>query len=291
MFRSSRILGPIRLSPRALVLAAALAIPVFVSAEPSAPASQDPLSGPAVTDRQVPGNRSRFGDADRQGERRGPGMPFEIFLGAVRTLGGPNAPEELQPSPEQVEEIRGIAAEFRDAAHAFREENAEQIEALSKLAGIEPPPGPRGPHGHDEAGPDDERRGPRERIRERRQAQRGADAEPAPEGEMHAEPPREDRGPRRDRGRGGPRGPIDPSTLTPEQQAALEMLRELRAQGPDPEEYRARIWAVLSAEQQDYVTERIERFKSRAEERGGQRQAGEKRRPRGPKPQDNAKVE
>jgi len=66
-------------------------------------------------------------------------------------------------------------------------------------------------------------------------------------------------------GRGGER-PERPQEMTPEQQKKASELRALMEQAPKPEPYQARLWALLSPEQQTVATERLNQMKSRADD-------------------------
>ncbi len=255
-----------RWTTRSLILAACLAAPAPLLAEPTGTGNSDPLGGPTVKDRDVPGGRGQFGrGAGERGRPEHPGMRFAVFLGAVRSLNGPDAPDNVRPTDEQIGAVRTIAEEFRAKAEEFRAAHAEEIEQLQKEAGIEPGafgPGARGP-----GGPPDENAKPRGKAREKLNE--------------------------RARAQGG-----EPKELTPEQQAAREKLRTLHEQGPNPEEYRAMIWKVLSPEQQQYVEARLSEMRERAANHaprgkgtGGEAGKGKGKRGKEPPAQENADAE
>lgn len=256
---------------RSLILAACLAAPAPLLAEPAGTGNSDPLGGPSVKDRDMPGGRGKFGKgAGERGRPEHPGMRFAAFLGAVRSLNGPDAPDNVRPSDEQIDAVRTVAEEFRAKAEEFRAAHAEEIEQLQKEAGIEPGefgPGPGGPGGP--GGPRDENAKPHGKAREKMKERA------------------------RDRAQGG-----EPKEITPEQQAAREKLRALREQGPNPEEYRAVIWKMLSPEQQQYVEERLGEMRERAANhaprgkgKGGEAGKGKGKRGKGQQPQEDANTE
>lgn len=242
-----------RFLTRTLLIAAFAAIPLIPAAALAEPAegtdqaTPDPLSGPGVKDRNAPGGRERFGrgPADR-GARRGQ-MPFEAFMGAVRALGGPETPDELVPSAEQREQLRAVMEDYRAAMEAFRAEHKEEIDSLMKQAGLEP-------------GAIRERA--RERFGERRGERAAEHRSDVADQDNAGRKPRGERG----SGRGRPGGPGGPGgeELTAEQKAAREKLRELReTSGPNADDYRARVWSILTSSQKQYVEQKIADFRAR----------------------------
>lgn len=78
-----------------------------------------------------------------------------------------------------------------------------------------------------------------------------AGIERGPRGEQAPPPPPEAEGERR-----------EGAQVSPEQSAAREALHELMQQGPNPEEYFARVWEVLNEPQQEYLRSRIEEIQA-----------------------------
>jgi len=122
-----------------LVLAAGTMVPVAL-AEPDAP-----LGGPKVQDRDVPGSRARFGEGMEQ-RREGPGVRPQVFMRAVQSLAGPEAPDAVRATPEQTEKVQAIMGAYRAAMEEFRAANASEFRALREQAG-EMARGPGGPEG------------------------------------------------------------------------------------------------------------------------------------------------
>lgn len=247
-----------KFTPCLLVALCALSAPAF--AQDSKP-SDAPLGGPGVTDRAPPGGRKFGGEAGKGDKfsRAGGVQAHGAFMRTLRQLGGPDAPEGLAMSKEQIEKVRAVEEEYRAAMKAFREQHKDEFEALRKEAGLPEMGGPgerRGPGGP--GGPDGER-------------------------------------PERPQQRPG-------KSDDPKVQAARDKMRTLMEQGPKVEEFQTRQWAVLSAEQQAFVKDRMAEMQERRAERGreagpdgpgaeGKRPGrgpggpeGERRGPRGPRP-------
>lgn len=251
-----------KFTPCLLVALCALSAPAF--AQDSKP-SEAPLGGPGVTDRAPPGGRKFGGEAGKGDKfsRAGGVQAHGAFMRTLRQLGGPDAPEGLAMSEEQIEKVRAVEDEYRAAMKAFREQHKDEFEALRKEAGLPEMGGPG------------ERRG-------------GPGGPGGPDGERPERPQR-------------PGKSDDPKV-----QAARDKMRTLMEQGPKVEEFQTRQWAVLSAEQQAFVKDRMAEMRERRAERGreggpggpggpgaeGKRPGrggpggpeGERRGPRGPRP-------
>ena len=239
------------------------------------------LKGPEVDDRDVPGSSSTFGDStmDPVKGRERP-VPHMAFMAALKGLTGDDVPKNLHASEAQADEIKSLDQEFRDARRAYMQEHRDEIQSLMKDIRPEGAQGQRGSRG-----------GQGDRAQRGQRGQQGQErprGEPGQKGE-----PGGQRGPRGQPGDGpGPR--IDPSTLSDEQHAAFEKLKEIRAGGPSIEECHTKMWAVLNPGQQDYVEGRLSEIQERGADamrdggrgakRDGQRgapQDGQRQRPRG----------
>lgn len=190
----------------------------------------DPLSGPKVESREVPGVDGQFGEGNRGQRRAGDRTPTRMFLGAIRSLESAETPEELRLTEEQRLEIREIAEELRAEMQAFRAEHKDELQAPVE-------------------------------ARKRGKAARGAGG-PAPEA-------RAGRGPRGPRAGDAPPPPpapggadVDdgaaPPPPPPGDEKTRERLAEIMRGAPKPEPYHTRIWAVLSEAQQTVVRERLD---------------------------------
>jgi hypothetical protein len=103
----------------------------------------DPLAGPKVEDRDVPGSGNTFGEGVESGTFKGGWrVRPRVFFDAVRAMDGDDAPAEVRLSEDQRERARAIAEEYRESARAFIESRREEFEALRSAAGAE-----RGPRG------------------------------------------------------------------------------------------------------------------------------------------------
>ncbi len=191
-----------------------------------------PLSGPEVKDREVPGSRSTFGEGMKDRKMRTRPTPHPLFMRVIRSLGAEETPENLRLDQEQVRKIRAIEEELGQAARAFRDEHAGEIKALREKADM----------------PGDDRDGPGAR-------RRGADGEGAPP------PPPPEGAPR------GRRGAGQDENVSPEAQAARQELRALIQNGPKPDDYEAKMWAVLSEPQRALAKERLEKAKAEFQRR------------------------
>jgi hypothetical protein len=141
-----------RLRTRGLVPAAVCIALAAGAAQAQQPAGDaDPLTGPRVVDRDMPGDGDTFGEsklAPREMRER-PVGPRQ-YLRALRSLG--EAEVDLALSPGQEDVIRGILEQHRADVQAYRDANAEQIAQLRDAAGLNDmrqrgPRGERGPRG------------------------------------------------------------------------------------------------------------------------------------------------
>lgn len=221
------------------------------------------LSGPQVEDRDVPGASSTFGDSEMKPpqDRERPVL-HRAFMMALRDLGGDEAPAGVRATPEQIDQVREIDREFRDLQRAYMQEHREEMRDLMRQ--VRP---------RDNAGPDDA--APRERGRP------GQRAEPGARRPGRGGPPDENAAP--GPGPGGPpdgarnrgRAPIDPESLSDEQRAAFERVKEIRAAGPQPEAFHARMWELLTPEQRTFVENRLAEIREGGEAMLRQRARGE----------------
>jgi hypothetical protein len=227
----------------------------------------DPLSGPKVESREVPGVDDQFGEERGDRMRARERVPTRMFLGAIRSLESPETPEDLQLSDEQRDQIRDIAEEFRGAMQAFRAEHREELAALREKA----PPGARG-------------RGDGAR-------RQGDGPPPNQNGQRRGQGPPDGRGPRADnappppapRGAEAHDGPPPPP---PPNAEARERLAELMKDAPKAEPYHTRMWAVLTEAQQVVVRERLDKELADRPMDGARRARGGPDSPDGRRPRD-----
>ncbi|HVZ93881.1 MAG TPA: hypothetical protein VG797_05175 [Phycisphaerales bacterium] len=209
--------------------------------------NQQPLGGPKVKDNDAPGNRPSFGDGVAAGKdgKRGPGIPFEAFLTSVRSLSADGAPENVRLTAEQQEKLQAIVSEFQSEMREFRAQHESELKELREKAGL--------PEGAGGAGA------------RRPGAKGGKDAGSENNTGADQKPALDDRAGKPRAGTKGAKGKPGASgqEVTPEQAAAREKLRELRAQGPKPDVLRSKAWSVLNSDQQAYVQGKLNEMRMR----------------------------
>lgn len=109
----------VRVSIVAMVLACGLAAPAWGQAE-----AGQPLQGPKVVDRDVPGTKGEFGTPQTDKKSREREIPHRAFMEALKRATGPDAAEGVRLSDAQREKILAIDAEHRAAMEAFLKANA-----------------------------------------------------------------------------------------------------------------------------------------------------------------------
>ncbi|MBL8759602.1 MAG: hypothetical protein JNK35_14375 [Phycisphaerae bacterium] len=111
--------GTARVSMVAMVVACGLAAPVWGQAQ-----ATQPLQGPKVVDRDVPGTKGEFGTPQTDKRSREREIPHRAFMEALKRATGPDAAEGVRLSDAQREKILAIDAEHRSAMEAFLKANA-----------------------------------------------------------------------------------------------------------------------------------------------------------------------
>lgn len=96
--------------------------------------SEDILRGPKVEVESVPGVDESMSTERRRGDRVEPRIRHPQFLAALRAL-AEEAPEDVRPSPGQVEAVRKHEAEFQAQVDAFREAHGKEIRELREQLG------------------------------------------------------------------------------------------------------------------------------------------------------------
>lgn len=98
--------------------------------------SAQPLRGPAVDSKRVPGVEDSFSGMEKGGPKNGDrGYPHKAFMDALAKLRGENAPDAVRLTAEQESQIQSLDDEFRKEARTLAE----------KGKGRGTPPGPDGP--------------------------------------------------------------------------------------------------------------------------------------------------
>jgi hypothetical protein len=136
---------------RTLVLVTGLALSLGAGAlaQPPQPQPQgDPLGGPQVRDRQVPGVNGTFGEPGGEKKRfvNENKLPPRAFRDAMETILSPEAPDNLRVTDEQRTRYRGWMDDFQKSVAAYMKEHQAELAELRKSAG-EPGRRPGGPKG------------------------------------------------------------------------------------------------------------------------------------------------
>jgi hypothetical protein len=134
-----------------LALVSGLALSASALAQPPQPPrgqQGDPLRGPEVRDRQVPGVNGTFGEPGGEKKRfvNENKLPPRVFRDAMETVLNPEAPENLRVSDEQRTRYRGWMDDFQKSVGAYMKEHQAELAELRKNAG-EPGRRPGGPKG------------------------------------------------------------------------------------------------------------------------------------------------
>ncbi len=125
------------------------------------PKSPDPLRGPSVTDRNVPGVNGSFGEPGGSakkfvGENR---LPPRIFRNALDTIMSPDAPENLRVTDEQRTRYQGWMDDFQKSVGAYMKDHRDELNELRRKGGEPRRPGQDGarpPEGQNKPGNPDE---------------------------------------------------------------------------------------------------------------------------------------
>jgi hypothetical protein len=250
-----------------------------------------PLAGPRVDARDLPGAREAYAPGASgmaMGERP---APLAVFFQSLRELHGPEAPEGVRLTPEQVESIRHDVAMFRELVGAFIESHGDEIRALMhRLTQNE-----RGRLAGELRGLDQFRLA-LERAERIGVVGRLPDAPRPPRADRPAG--EEAKGFRLRIGPGAGEGPADPEPMpgmtVPE---TLEMdegredpvrarLMALRAEAPAPVHLQVRVWERLTPAQQEAAAASIREAMAELQERNAQERLRRMREQRQERAQD-----
>lgn len=127
----------------AVVSGVALSLASVGFAEP--PQQADPMRGPDVHDRQVPGVSGSFGQpgGDKRRFANENKLPPRVFRDAMETVLNPEAPDDLRVTDEQRTRYRGWMDDFQKSVQAYMKEHAGELAELRKRGG-EPGKRPKG---------------------------------------------------------------------------------------------------------------------------------------------------
>ncbi len=119
------------MSNRAFALASALILTAGL-ASPLAAQSADPLKGPTVTDRGVPGTAGQFGTPVTEKKAREREIPHRAFMDALHKALGADAPEAVRLSAEQSAKIAALDKAHSEAMAAFLRDNKDAGEVVRR---------------------------------------------------------------------------------------------------------------------------------------------------------------
>ncbi len=226
---------------------------------------EPPLRGPGVVDRMPPGWQSSFtgqdGERTRMEQAR---VPHDLFLRAVFSLDAPESPDHLRLTEGQRLRIQELQEAHRREVRAYLEQHVgefrgqlrrDDLNDRASRPGTRPDarpdarPGPT-PGGQPEARPPQRRPGepsvpPEARREGRPDARPSPDARPAPEARpspQRAQP-----------------GVVRPPMMEEgERRAQAQRIAEIRRAGPQIADVEAKVWNLLTEEQQVHVGARLE---------------------------------
>lgn len=138
-------------STLALVASVGLAASI-VNAEPPA----DPLKGPKVEPRNVPGDHGQFGDGRKDRKAATPEIPHQAFMRMINATLGDQAPADLKLSDDQKAKIKSLSEDFEKKARDYRQQHANEFADMQKDMGGRPgaKPGKPGKDGEKAKRPD-----------------------------------------------------------------------------------------------------------------------------------------
>lgn len=111
---------------RIAVLAIA-ALTAAAAGQPRPAEQPDPLSGPKVRGRDVPGVEGRFGGEPAGPQRARRALPVRVFEEALGALRGPEAPADLRLSVEQEERVDALLEDYRARVRAYLREHRGEL--------------------------------------------------------------------------------------------------------------------------------------------------------------------
>jgi hypothetical protein len=201
------------------------------------------LEGPKVKDLNAPTPSTFDGGPQREGKKRmDPQIPHPKYVETIKKTLGSDAPEAIRLTAEQNTKIDGIESEFQASIKAYREAHKDEIKALREQGMELGGPGGRGKGRGEGSGKGDHAKG-----------------------DEMAPPP------------GDGMSPAD----SPDRKALMEKAKALRDAAPKPAEAEAKMWAVLTAEQQAAVRPKLDAMKDEMAKRSGEMAIKAKREKRG----------
>ncbi|MGH7131993.1 MAG: hypothetical protein ACREJO_08625 [Phycisphaerales bacterium] len=204
-----------------LVLVAAVGMAASIAQ--AQPPANDPLKGPKVQPRDVPGDHGQFGEARKDKKGGNVEIPRPMFMRIINaTLGADDAAVDIKLTDAQREKIKTLNDDFEKKAREYRQAHAKEFAEMQKEMGGAP-----GRGGAD------------------RKPGKGAGDAPAKRQAPDAAKPGDEMAPAKE--------------MTPEQrEKVIDKYRELREGAPMPEDVRTAIWTQLSDPQKKAVQTKID---------------------------------
>lgn len=226
----------------------------------------DPLKGPPVKDRGVPGEPRRLsggGGGDRR-ENVKRDLPHPVFMRAFEALRGDSVAEGLRLTEAQEDSIRVLNAEYLEEMDTYREKHKDEVKALRgdlapedrrKLDALMR--GMRGPQGERPGRPDGERPGRPDGKRPGKPGEKPEGAPPAggPDGMMDGDAPMEG-------------GKPDPEKAA----AAREKVKAIIEGAPKASDAHVKMMAILSAEQRAEFDKSLAKVRAEFDKRNDPRE-------------------
>ena len=137
-------------------LALVAAVGMAASIAQAEPPANDPLKGPKVQPRDVPGDRGQFGEARKDRKGGSAEIPQVMFMRIINaTLGADDAAADIKLTDAQREKIKSLNDEFEKKAREYRQAHAKEFAEMQKEMGPAQRPGKPGKGGGDkQPGPD-----------------------------------------------------------------------------------------------------------------------------------------
>lgn len=234
-------------------------------AQESAPASDSPLSGPAVKDGSVPGESRKLtgGKGTDRKEARDRPLPHPMFMKAFDVLRGPEAAEGIALTSDQDDAIELLNEDFMQSMMRYRQDHMQEIQSLrGKLTG-------------------DDRKKMEQFMRE--MGERHGGRGPGGPGRRNGQGGRGPSAPQGE-GPGGPEGDapsgdemMQDAKAAPTDKAASEnamaRLKEIRDGAPNPADLHAKLVAVLTDAQKPVFEKELGKIQGEWEQQQKERLA------------------
>lgn len=204
----------------------------------------DVLRGPNVDDNSVPGQRNRFGGGNARDRGQGrDATPARMFVQALGVLRGQDAPADTRLTADQEASLKKLHEQFRADQRAFAEKHRDEVLELRRQVSPEN----------------------RRKIDQRLRGMPGFAGLPGGQGDRKGDKPlgRPDRSPRDEMNEDSMQ-----EMSAKDDAAAMNRLREIAEQAPDPATLQTKSWAVLSAPQKELVEQELKRLREAGAKRG-----------------------